>query len=222
MADPVALADFWDLIVPFIEMRKPFKLEDNSNTSGIGTGQILVVETAPRFWVGSVAFRALYSADARYLQTLIEDFSSGKNSFYAYDPLYQYPPFDPKGNKLAANPNAPIEIYEVGTNLQRIKVNGLPKNFQVTAGMMFSLVFGPSNVYSGLHRFKNSRTADDGGLTDWLNFNPPLDDPDISAGKNLQFIKPFGKFKMVPKSFNEGSTMGVWTTEMGFDIEQVP
>jgi hypothetical protein len=219
---PFALADFWDKIVPLMGSIRPFKLESRINASGQGSGNQLIVETGPRFWTTQVNFRPLYKSEARLVEVLIESLDGGLNDFYAYDPLSIYPIFDPTGSKLAANPNGPIIDSTVGSDLKTIRFSGLPANFVINPGDMFSFSYGAGSAYQALHRIFVGATANGSGVTGFMEFRPALDDPSLPTGKTMRLIKPYCRMKIVPGSFDEGEHANIFRTGMTFTAEQVP
>lgn len=221
-AYPVPLNDFWSLLVPYMASVKPFKLERRQQSSGMGTGQTLVADVGPGYWKTAVSFRALYSSEMRMIMSLMDVLDGSLNDFYAYDPLGRYPASDPNGNALQANANAPIIVSEVRNNGKEMKFTGFPNGFEISQGSMFQYNYGPSSVYRALHRVYNTSSANGSGASGWVEFRPPLPDPDLSVGKVTDWLSASCRMKIVPGSFEEGDHEGVTTTGMGFQCEQIP
>jgi hypothetical protein len=196
-----------------------FMLADNMESSGLGNGQVIVADLAPKFWTADVALINMGNAEAMQMQALVEALDGGLNDFYLYDPRCAYPQYDPTGSILGANT---VTNSEVAGNGKQMKFSGLPAAYQIRSGDMFSFVYGPSNEYRALHRVVVGDTANGSGNTTWIEFRPRLADPSLATGKTMTLIKPNCRMKLIPNSFDGGNARQMMTTGMSFKCRQVP
>lgn len=218
MADPLLFTEFANLL-PKAQIR--FWLESNSETSGLASGNLVVADMAPAYWMAEITAINMGNADAMQAQALMHRLKGGLRDFYLCDPRCQYPQYDPDGSILGS---ATITNTDVNNDGVRMKFSGFPRRYTITPGDMFCFGFGPGNSYRALHQVVVGGTADNTptGATGWIEFWPPLEDPDLSTGKAMDFTKPFGRFKLVPGSYEAGTAKQMMTTGLSFKAKQVP
>lgn len=214
---PLVLSDFMEKLQ--IE-RIRFRLNKRMNFSGIGTGRILAAEIGPDFWSLEIVLRTLYSQESREVQGLLDALDGGLNDFYAYDKIFAYPQSDPDGTILGG---ATITNTAVHGSGEAMKFDGFPDPpgpglYQLNTGDMFGFSYGPGGIYKALHRITSGGTAN----SDWISFKPALADPDLATGKNMDFKKAVGRFKLVPDSLDYGEAMDIHTSGITLSAEQVP
>lgn len=218
MADPLALSDFASLLQ---KTSIRFWLQENVEISGLANGNFIVSKIGPAYWMAEISLINMGNADAMQAQALMHKLRGGTRDFYLFDPRCAYPQSDPTGSIIGS---ATIINTEVNSDLMRMKFSGFPRRYVITPGDMFSFNFGPGNAYRALHQVVTGDTADNTstGATGWIEFYPPLDDPDLSTGKTIDWIKPSGRFKMDPGSFEAGTAKQMMTTGLSFRCKQVP
>lgn len=212
---PLDVTDFASLMR---KMSIKFWLADAMESSGLGSGQFVVADLAPKYWCAEIGLINMANNDAMAMQALIQALDGGINPFFLYDPRAAYPQYDPDGSILGA---ADVQILEVRTNNKEIKLENLPVGYKLKRGDMFSFDFGSGGIYRALHQLVSGDTADGFGKTGWLEFRPHLADPTISPGKNINLIMPSAQMKLIPGSFDPGMARQMMTTGMALKCRQV-
>lgn len=94
---PLSVAAFQDVIDV---AAAPFRLQDNQELSGLGSGQVLGAELSPPLWVADVSLFPAFNDDAVDIQALIDSLEGVLKSFYLYDPRASYPKAYPRASAL--------------------------------------------------------------------------------------------------------------------------
>lgn len=211
---PLSLASFADLL-KFASVS--FKRKENDVFSGLGTGQILAANVAPKMWMADVKLAKMYHQAARQVQALIEALDGAAGTFYLYDPLGQYPQSDPTGSILGANT---VTISTLNSNNKALRLTGLPAAYVLTVGDMMAFDYA-SGTKRALHRIVETTTASGGGLSPEFEVRPHLR-TGVTTGLTVLLKKPAGKFIMLPDSFDVGTDDNLKTTSIQFTAMQVP
>ena len=213
---PFALTSFANLL-PKTSVR--FDLKYQQEMSGLAVGQVIVADLGPAFWEAEITMINLQNDDWRALQALVLALDGGLNDFYLYDPRCAYPQYDPDGSKLGSST---ITNTNVASNGKVMDFTGFPNNYKINPGDMFSFDYGSGNAYRALHMVVNGGTANSSHDLNNVEFRPHLDDPSLATGKTMDFIKPAGRFKMIPGTYDTGAARQMMTTGMTLKARQIP
>jgi hypothetical protein len=192
------------------------RLVGEQQMSGMGGGNILVADLAPKRWEFEVTLITMQSDVARAIQALIEALDESMNAFEMYDPSAAYPIADPDGSILGASA---VKINSIDTgNNKELTLKGLPAGYVLSAGDLLHFDFGsPSN--RALHRVVVGGIAGSGGVSTSLEVRPHIL-PGAAVNADVTLIKPAARVKMIPGSFNPGVRRQHITTGMAFKCRQ--
>lgn len=193
------------------------KLSDNAEYSGLGNGQIIVANLAPRYWMADISLINMPQADAMQVQALIEAMDGGLEDFYLYDPRCAYPQSDPDGSGL--DTYVP-RIKTLQSNNKEMVIKQLPVGYVLKAGDMMAFDYGSSGEYRALHRFVRTVTANGSGES-LVELRPHIA-PGAAVEAAITLIKPAARMKIIPGSFEEGEARQMMTTGISFKARQVP
>ncbi|MCZ4501031.1 MAG: hypothetical protein JWQ74_3586, partial [Marmoricola sp.] len=192
------------------------RLVGQQEVSGLGSGQIYVVDLAPKYWEAEVNFINMENADARKIQGIIESLDEGMNDFYWFDPRSEYPIADPTGSILgASNP----KIDALRNNNKELGIKSLPNGYVLSAGDFLSFDFGSAPVHRAFHRIVEGGVAT-GGTTGWLEVRPHIR-PGAAVNADVTLKRASMQMKMIPGSFDPGTARQMMTTGMSFKARQV-
>lgn len=191
-----------------------WRLRDNQQYSGLGTGEILAVDLGPRLWEADVMCAPVRNADGMQIQALIESLDGAINGFYLYNPVTMFPQFDPTGSILGAT--VP-QVNTVGVNNKSISLKLLPAAYRVTQGDMLAFDYGISPERRALHRVVETVTANGSGVTAAFEIRPHLR-PGLVVNTPVTLIRPSAKVLIVPGSLDVQS--GLVVTTIGFQAVQ--
>lgn len=193
------------------------RLVADQQVSGLGGGQILVADLAPKHWEFEITLINMEGKDVRKVQALIEALDEGMNSFFLYDPRAAYPITDAGGLVLGASE---VKIASLdGSDSRFLSLKGLPAGYVLSIGDMLSFDFGTPSKRA-LHRIVAGGTADGTGVTPALEVRPHiLPGAAVDAVVNLK--KPSARVKIVPGTFDPGTARQMLTSGMGFKARQV-
>ena len=212
---PLSLTDFANgLQIESIN----FRLRHRVESSGVGTGMMIVAQNGPDFWAADVKLRPLYHRDSRAVQALIDSLDGGINDFYLYDPVCAYPLKDPGGVIIGASAITNTSVNSDGIHMG---MTGFPVGYVVSPGDMFDFDYGPGNAYRALHRVVAGDTANGSGNVS-LEFRPRLDDVTIATGKSMDFTRANARMKIINESIEDGTRQDIFTSGISFTAEQVP
>lgn len=210
---PLALADFWDqLLISTISMAP----EDQSETSGVASGQILTREVAPALWRGTVTLGRLTPSEAADIAPLIDLVRRPGSSFLACDLKRGYPQLDPVGAVLGA---ATIVVDTVAASGREIILAGLPPNYPLSRGDLIGVTWGSGPVRYGLHRIVVPSSADVTGRTGWNEVTPPYS-PALQSGDVAVLGRPVIKALIVPGTVQPGTLRSGLVEGIGFSFTQ--
>lgn len=214
---PLSLDDF-ALTLPIASFA--WKLNDQAEFSGQGSGNMIGVDLAPPYWSSKVALDTMPHQQAAEIQAMIEALRP-LNTFYFHDPRRPWPAYDPKGTILTGSGLTP-KIKELSTaDYKTLKLKALPIGYQIRRGDWLSFDFASSPVHRAYHRVVTALTVADGsGFTDWIEVTPFLQ-PGAAVDATVTLINAAPKCIILPRSFNEGSPKGTNNYGMAFEIRQV-
>lgn len=192
-----------------------FKLVPQQNVSGT-TGDIWASDIGPQYWEADIRFVDMDNDIAGRVQSIIESLDGSLNSFYWYDPRWQFPRSDPDGSLLAAST---VKIAALPTNNKLMALKGLPAGFNIRNRDMLCFDFGTSPVHRALHRVADGSAADGTGLTGNIEVRPYIR-PGAAVNAVVTLIRPTCEMLMIPDSFDEGTAKQMITSGMGFKARQ--
>lgn len=215
MADPLSLADFADkLPIQSIE----WQLHRWDEFSGLGSGDVLAAQLAPPRWGAKVQLAPMNYARAAEVQALIEALDGALGNFYLYAPQKTHPQDDPTGSKLGS---ASPKINTLPADNQSMTLKDLPAGYKLTVGDFLSYSYGSDPVRRALLRVCSTVTADAGGFTPSFKVRPHIP-TGTTVNVNVTLIKPAAKVFIVPGSFSPGTSRGLFTEGMSFEVMQRP
>lgn len=206
---PLAQASLGD-ILPIQSVT--WELARQQEISATGAGEMLVADLAPPLWEGSVSLRPLLHTEARALAAKLDALDGGMQSFFLANPLGWWPASDPGGTIYGA---ATPVIESIEANRKELSFSGLPANYKLSAGDMFSVAYG---LRQGLYRLVADVTANGEGETAAVEVRPHLR-PGVAATQAAVFSKPAAKVKVIPGSISQ-SFHSVNRTRLSFRVRQ--
>jgi len=211
LALPLSLSSFFDTL----KVRSaPFLLVEQQEYSGLGTGEGIAHDLAPRLWEAAVQSAPMPLEEAQAILARIDALDGAVNAFYAYNPAKAYPAADPDGSKLGA---ATPTIYAIADNRKEFQVTGLPPGYVLTAGDMVAVDYG-TPPRRALVRLVTGAAANNLGLTPMVEARPHLR-PGITAGLPIGLRKPAMKAKIVAGSLSSSHDLMV-TGTVSFTMRQ--
>jgi hypothetical protein len=191
LAFPLSLANLVDLLK--LETAIP-NLMDQQELSGLGTGEVLAHDLAPRLWEFDCATGPFPNHEVERWRSRFLALDGSINSFLIYPPQAPAPETDPDGTILGANA---VTIAAIQANRKEMSFTGLPAGYVIPWGSYASIVYSTSRV--ALIQLLADATANGAGLTGTVEVRPHLR-PGIVAGNPVTIIKPPAKVKLLPKS----------------------
>ncbi|MFC6490905.1 hypothetical protein [Nitratireductor sp. GCM10026969] len=194
----------------------PFRLQENQEVSGLGSGQLYGAELSPPLWTADVRLFPAFSDDAVQVQALLESLDGVLKTFYLYDLRTSHPAADPDGSILGA---ALPAIATVNANNRDLAIGGLPAGYTLTRGDMLAFDYGDP-ARRALHRIEDMAVVADGtGLTPEFEVRPRLR-PGAEAGLAVMLVKPAAKMRIVPGSLQPSVADDFGTTAITFTAMQ--
>jgi hypothetical protein len=201
---PLSLAAFFDKVRA---NSAKFKIDNNQEFTGLGSGEILTAQKAPPAWVAEVSMRALHR-DALAVQAIIEALDGSINSFYMYDTRRKFPSAYPNGLTL---PAGGAKIASIGANNKSISLKNLNPGQIISTGDLLSFDYGANPVRRALHSVLETVTANGSGVTPVFEIRPHLR-VGVAVDLVVTLIKPAAKMRIVPGTFSEGTDSNDTTT----------
>jgi hypothetical protein len=207
---PLSLASFADTIG--ISTVK-WLLQDNRELSGLGSGQILQADLAPRLFVGDVGVREMYHVDASRIEAKLDAMVDAQGSFYLYDPRRRGPFLDPDGAILGAADGTINSLPDA----RSMSLSGLPAAYKLVAGDYLHYDYGDP-ARRAFHRIVEDITANGSGVTPAFTVAPYIR-PGAATGLSVTLVKPAMKCIIRPGSIDVQGT-GNGTTIISFSVVQ--
>lgn len=201
-----ALADFLTIASGLWE---PVRFEEYSGTGG---SELLAAQLGPMLWGSSVETAPMPLAEAKKLRSKLLLLDGALNTFYFYSPENRYPVADPDGTILGAST---VQVKSVGTDNASIALKGLPDNYVLTEGDMFSVDYGTRRALFALTEDGESNTD---GETAELGVRPHVR-PGIAADDSVTLIKPSAKVVILPNTLSIRPSSGTHAV-IGFRVQQ--
>lgn len=207
---PLALPAFADkLRIPSVE----WKLQDNREFSGLGSGLIIAADLGPSLWTADLTTPPMRTNEAREVEALINAVIRANGSFYMHDPRKCVPAADPYAAKLGA---ANVQINTL-PNAYSLSLKGLPAGYKLTAGDYLSFDYGVSPVRRAFHELSESVTANGSGVTPAFEVSPFIR-PGAVVNTVVALKHPSLRCIIVPGSFKP--SFGVPFTTISFSVVQ--
>lgn len=203
---PLAVATFADVLKV---AKVSFRLRDNQEISGLGSGDILAAQLTPRNWIADVTLAKLTHNQAKQIQAMIEALDGSINTFLLTNTLALYPQSDPTGAILGAN----TVVIASLPSAKSMTLSGLPAGYVLTLGDMLSYTY--SSTRRALLRISETVTANGSGITPAFEVRPWIP-TGTATSTAVTLKKPAGKFIMVPNTFDVGSDDNYVTTSIKF------
>lgn len=182
---PLSTAEWMDILaVEDITFSAPPQVE-MSQTAG---GEVLRRRIGPSLWRGEVRMYNLRYGCGSGRQTLLSALAEPGASFFVYNPRRQFPQDDPDGSLIASSTPTLTAVASNGN----VQLAGMPGNYQLRAGDLFSFTYGSNPVRLALHSVVQDRRANGSGAISGLIVHPPIR-TGWTAGTAVRFIKPVCK-----------------------------
>lgn len=212
IVSPVPTNQFWETL-RFAPAPR-WQLTNNTTSTQTDSGELLPSSRGARLWRATVPLAITPNRAAAAVQARLEVMARAGHSFLAW-PLHDFmPASDPTGMILGAA--APVAA-SLPASLFEMRISGLPAGYIISTGDIISVLH--QTYRRALLRVAEDATADISGLTPAFQIEPARPGG-IVDGDAVTLIKPLGKFKIVPGSYNAGAHNGVNTTGASFDIVQ--
>lgn len=178
--------------------QRSFRLQEQQEYSGLGSGEILAADLAPQRWTANITTKPMNRLDANRLQARLETLDGSVNAFYLYDPWKCVPAADPGGELLGASA---VTIASIGSNRKSMTLSGLPAGYVLTEGDMLAYDYGTNPVRRALHRISETAIANGSGVTPLFEVRPHIR-TGAQVGATVALIKPSAKMVLVPGSLS--------------------
>lgn len=191
LADPLAVADFYDL---FRAQDVQFVQGFQQQRSATGGGETRYADRAPSLYKAEITTIPMLNAEAEGVMALINSRGGGLKTVLMYNSRLAYPSPDPDGAIIGAT------VPALGTITDRLHVafTGFPNSYVMPLGTYFGIVFDTSRYYLG--QFVESKTANPiTGTIGATEIWPPLP-ASITGTPAIVIKKPPAKFRIVPGS----------------------
>lgn len=192
-----------------------WRLQDNREFSGLGSGQIVEVDLAPSLWAGEVELYERYHADMRAIEAKINAIIRSSGTFYLYDPRLPYPSTDPDGTLLAPYTNVQIASLP---DAKSMSLKNCRPNFTIPAGSYLSFDYGSSPTRRAFHEFAEDATTNGSGVSSVFEVSPFIR-PGAAVNQVVTLLKPAMRARIVPNSFQPQSA-GALTSTASFSVIQ--
>jgi hypothetical protein len=194
-----------------------FHDQEQLETSGLASGQILRADIGPQLWRGTVTLVPGYHDDVQAVEARLSILRRSGASFFISDPRRIGPRSDPEGTTLGAST---VQIHTLVTGNREIRLKGLPSGYVLSEGDMlsFSYSVGSVTLYA-LHRLVVGATADGSGVTPAFEVTPPIR-PGAAVDAAVVLVRPYCKAIMVPGSVRYGTAAPRITGGASFEFLQ--
>lgn len=211
---PQALDDFFSKL-PVASVS--FDLSEAIAVTETLGGEVQIAEYGTRLWSGSVSLHALRHDQADRFKAMIEAQRQAGRGFFVRNRPRRGPIADPDGSILGASTPA---IASLPTNAHTLSLDGLPANYELSIGDLFSFQYDPGDgTRYALHRIVSQPTVDGLGASDVFEVVPALR-PGAAAATAVTLVDPVCKAVIVPETTTPGNSGRVWTGEIGFSWRQ--
>jgi hypothetical protein len=192
-----------------------FYLQVSDELAGERGQQMRVKQLGPDLWAARYSSNQMKRDLMRQLKAIVHALLSQRETFFAWDPMGQYPADDPTGSKLGA---AQPLINSVNANNQQISLKGLPPAYKLTYGDYISFDYGGARAFHQIIPPTGASIANGSGITPefWVA-------PRIRLGWSMNLpvllLAPLVEMMIVPGSFQSDETP--FNASISFDAIQV-
>lgn len=195
-----------------------FSLRVSDEVGGERGGQVRVKQLGPDLWSGRFSSNQMPRSLMRQLKAIVAGLQVQRTTFYAWDPMGQYPKADPTGAKISTVPAATVQINSVNADNQRMSIKGLPSNYVLTMGDYLAFTYGSARA---LHQVAPPTTTVSSGATGitpefWV---VPRIRPGWSPNLTVTLKKPACEMLILPGTVAAEETP--FNASIGFDALQV-
>lgn len=162
--------------------------------SGTGSGQTIRTELAPPKWAAEVTSVPQSLAEARTVRALMRALlASGRDgTFHLFNPECPFPLSDPTGSQLSGH--SPFVHSLLAGNRRVIRLGGLPANFELSIGDMFSIASKAPNDRL-LLEVSEACTANGSGTTPFFGITPWVR-PGVAENDPVDLTAPIARMMM--------------------------
>ncbi len=211
---PLSLADFLDLLpINSLSLDNPEQVE----VSGTGGGEILTAELGPRLWQGEIKLGRMTRFEAASAGALIDLVRGPGRGFMVSDLVRLGPAYDPTGVFIAG---FTPQIAALNGDNCRLKISGLPRRYVLSRGDKLAFAYSAAPTRYALHRIASlSVTADEAGLTDWIEVTPNIR-TGAAVTDAISLVRPSCKAVLIPMSSTTGTAKRTITDGASFKFIQ--
>ncbi|GGH24394.1 hypothetical protein SAMN05444007_103401 [Cribrihabitans marinus] len=192
-----------------------FDLSESLRVTEDGGGRMLVSESGPRLWQGSLTITTDTHVAQDQAQALAQVMRSAGASFLIGNLKRKFPKADPMGSILGA---ASVTLSAPITGSNTISLSGLPSGYVLTAGDYLSFAYGDEDEKVALHQVTVGGVAEtDGTLTVGVVSRVR---PGAFDGAAVTLIGAACKAIIVPGSFKAGRIGLASTSGFSFSFKQ--
>jgi len=191
-----------------------WRLKENQELSGVGSGQILAAELAPSLWEADVSSAEYPHDRIDQLQARIEALDGSIRAFYLTDPKRRYPQYDPDGSIFGS---AVAVINSIDASNRAISISGLPASYVLTVGDFFAFDYG-TPARRAFHRVVETVAANGSGVTGLFEVRPHIR-TGATAGLSVSLISPSLKCIIKPNTLDSGRVSPV-LSQLSFSAVQ--
>lgn len=206
---PLTAAQFMDLLR--IESIA-FNLRRFETLSLSGGGEWLTSKLAPDLWEAECTTTVMTHREAATVQALIAAIGS-VNTVMVYHPGLQYPVDDLDLDHIVGGG---VAISQIASDRVRMKLNGLPTNYTITAGDLIQITYGTSRI--ALFQVVVGASTGGGAETGYLEVRPVIESG-IAVADEANLYQPAFKGKIVPGS-DRVETVGPVLSRIVFTVRQ--
>lgn len=190
---PLALADFQEKLrisVSRLWINEPRQIDRTAS------GSILSASLGDAVWRGTFITPPTNDRSrAARIDALLSVLDRAGSSFLVYDPSKPYPAADPDGSILGVSTPA-VSALDSG-DARLLSLDGLPADYQLTAGDLIGWQYGSSPVRYALHRIVSDVQANGSGETALFEVTPFIQ-PGVTVSTAVTLIKPVMKAVLEP------------------------
>ena len=216
----MALASILDILAEW-PGKASLDLSYGDETSGQGSGRVIVKELREPYWVLTAQTGLLDPRTLKRWKARLEALDNGKKLFFGYDLRHKYPASYPNGSWPTGGgfDGLSAHIKSVGGDGVSLALEDLPGGFALLEGDMLSFGYGAEAPQAiALHRAVEAATANGGGETPVFEVRPPLPFG-AEAGDTVRVLWPRCHMTVKPGSISAPTDDLGWGT-VSFQGEQ--
>jgi hypothetical protein len=173
-----------------------------------------IADLGPELW--QAKFTAKVGIERlRQVEALINAMRGSISTFYAWNPMAQFPQADPAGAILGVST---VTIFELSVDTKSLRLAGLPVGYAITSGDF--LAFDTTGPRRCLHQFVASAVADGAGRIPLTEVVPNIR-AGATVGLTVSLIRPAAEMFILPGSYDSQSS-GAPYSQISFSALQVP